>query len=426
VSFVLFVDPSSPPSQAVGARGRLRRAFAPTLAVVLGALSLAYAAKGFTYLVLKPDVPSDFQLRWAETRYLLAGRNPNDAFFASPKAAAMRRPLWSPRDESPLPEIGAPLMSCYPPWGLFSGVLLYWPPDIQVARWYFGAANVGALAVLLMFGYRLGRHYGMWHGAALGLSCTALSSISTALGVGQYGVVITAFLVLCYWALARKLEQGQDAAAAGWWLGLAAAKPILSGPFGLAFLFPLRMRALVTLFVFFAVANGVVWLATGANPVEMVLQMLRGGQEFVNDSYGPMNALIGLGVPPVVAQIGTALGCVAAAAVLIAMWARAPLLVTFAIAAVAARLWSYHHLYDNVVLLFLLAALGELACRRANASTVAAFLVVGISLWAPGKLCDLLPFQIFQTVAWVGGLAFLLACTPRHASANPAPEGAAA
>ncbi len=380
---------------------------AAVLALVLAVLSLLYAAKGFTYLALQPEAPTDFHLRWVEVRYLLAGRNPNDAFYAN-NAQHLRQPLWTPRDESPLPEIGPPRMSCYPPWGIATDLLFYWPRDIHLACWYFAGWNALAIGVLFFMGYRLGKPYGRWEGLALGFSGTAISSISTAMGIGQCSVVLTAALALSL----HGLERRRDTAGA-LWLGIAAAKPILSGPFGLAFLIPWRMRGLLVLAAFFVVVNGLVWLATGASPAEMVVQMLRGGQEFVHDSYGPMNALLYLGVPPVAAQLVTAVGCVAAAAALIALWRRATLLVTFAIAAVAARLWSYHHLYDNIVLVFLLIALGELAWRRPGIATTAAFLAVGVSLWAPGKLSDLLPFQIFQMLAWVLGLAFLLACTPR-------------
>ncbi len=378
------------------------------LLIVLTILSLLYLGRGLHYAVQTPEPPNDLRLRWIEERYFLAGRDPNDAYFASPKGAANYHPLWTRRDESPLPEFGPPLTGGYPPWAFSIGLLFFGPSSFTVVRWWFAALNLLALAGVFLLGYKVARPRGLSEAWLLGLAGTAMSAISTTLGVGQYGLIVTGLLVLCFWSLPRPM--------AGVWLGLAAAKPILSGPFGLPFLLPLRGRALAALAGVFLLANAFAWWQTGAPPIEMLLQMIHLGQTVITNSYGPMNTLNQLGVPIVAAEWIAALGSVAAAAWLMARWSGAPLLVHFAIAAVAARFWSYHQLYDNLVLVFLLVALGDLASRWPSRARGAAFLAVGLSLWAPGKWCDHVPFQVYQMCAWAGGLAILLAGTPRQAS----------
>jgi hypothetical protein len=381
------------------------------LCALLALLTLAYCAKGLYYLVVKADMPNDMHLRWVETQYILHGENPGDIFMASQYSAAVRIPMWSKRPTTEIPWIGPVFTAGYPPWAYFANVPFYWPPWQRAARVYFAGWNVLALLVVFAYGYHVGRPLGALAGAILGFSGTAVSANATTLGVGQYGIVIVALIVATLWLL----ERFRDSGTAGVCLGLAFTKPILSGPFGVPLLFPIKPRSLIAVIVYMLVANGVIWAVTKANPVELVSQMLHAGQGYMDASYGPMNLLVSMGMPKPMSEAVTAVGCVGIEAVLLFVWMRAPLLVHFAIASVTARLWSYHHLYDNLVVMFLLIALGRLALERTTPIHVLAFLVMGLSLWAPGKFCDHLWYQIFQMVVWITGLALLLARTPRNA-----------
>ena len=381
------------------------------LCVLFAALTLVYAGKGFYVLTMRPEPPSDFHQRWVEQQYVLAGRNPYDVFFASPNAAIHPQP-WAHRDSRPLPEIGAPKIAGYPPWAYFSGALFFWPPNLTIARWYYAAWNAAGLGILFLLGYRIGRPCGTWEGAALGFAGTAQSAVSTTLGVGQYSILILALLILSLWSLQRERPR-----ASGSWHALAAAKPISSGPFGLIFLFPPRWRGLVVMAGYLAVASDTVWLLTHTNPAEMLSQMLASGQTFIGDSYGLLNALTWLGLPLLQAEVAVALGCVGAACLLLALYPRAPMLTQFAIASVAARLWSYHHLYDNLLLVFLLMAMAELTLRKPTPLHGLALFFTGATLWLPGSYCDWLPFQMAQIAIWMAALALLLRRTPfRHAA----------
>jgi hypothetical protein len=166
--------------------------------------------------------------------------------------------------------------------------------------------------------------------------------------------------------------------------------------------------------IYVLIADAAIWLLTKTNPIEMTLQMLRATQGYMQVGYGPMTRLRSAGLPQSVAVSLTAVTVGAAAAIVTWGWAKSPLLSQYAIAAVAGRLWTYHQLYDNLMLLFLLLALGDLALRMGRKLHWCAFAAVGISLWAPGRWCDFAAFQNFQMLTWIIGLAVLLAATPRR------------
>jgi hypothetical protein len=389
------------------------RGFLGILCVVLGIVSFIYWAKGMMYLAVRSATPNDLRLRWVDERYVFAGRNPYDTFFVTNPNIRSPGPMWNPRPTSPLPGIGPPLNAGYPPWAFFAGAIFYWP-NWPAVRWYFAIINLLAGGLIFAWAYGLGRSHGKLAALALALGCTACSAEATTLGLGQYGIVITALLAASLWLCVRRRGAGS-----GLMLGLALAKPIIAGPFCVPMLFRREWKVIGLLAAYLVVADAVIWAVTKTNPVEMLLQMLRAGQGYMTDAYGPMNALIGMGMSQQHALAVTAVVVFSIGAILMWRWVEAPLLVHFAIASVAGRLWTYHKLYDNVMLVFLLVAAGELAFRSRRPACFAVFLLIGLTLWAPGKACDHLSFQIFQVLMWIAGMAFILACTPRRLTPNP-------
>jgi hypothetical protein len=343
-----------------------------------------------------------------DQRYILAGRNPYDVFFATPSGAFARRPMWNYRDAQPLPQIPAPVNGGYPPWAFFLGIFLYFPAWPAV-RAYFAAVNIAAGMFMLAFGFRIGLAHGRLSAITLALSCTGLGAASTTLGLGQYGIVIVAILMASLWLL-----EAHQRVWAGAALGLAAAKPTISVPFGLPFLAQRQWKAISGLAIYLLIATAAIWLLTKTNPVEMTLQMLRATQAYMQVGYGPMNLLMSAGLPQSVAVLLAAVTLGAAAAIVTWGWAKSPLLNQYAIAAVAGRLWTYHQLYDNLMLVFLLLALGDLALQTGRKAHWCGFAAVGISLWAPGRWCDFVAFQNFQMLTWITALAVLLAASPRR------------
>ncbi len=116
--------------------------------------------------------------------------------------------------------------------------------------------------------------------------------------------------------------------------------------------------------------------------------------------YGPLQWSVGLGLPQNVAiavMAGVfgllATGCAAA------LRSRSTLQL-FALMAVAGRMWTYHQQYDNVMLVFLLIALGERFVSSPGRTAFVAFAICGIS--------DHTPFQVFQVITWMATAAYLV------------------
>lgn len=300
------------------------------------------------------------------------------------------------------------------PWAWLGNALLYWPPIMQ--RLYYGVLMLGVLAVMVAWAYRIGDIARPGGGSVLAAATLAMSSIVTALGLGQNSPFMVAALVGCYTLITR----GQPVAA-GLCLGFAFAKPQISLLFVLPLLATGQFVALAVAAGYVIVAAAVVCVLTGLTPIELMRdwQLYIAGIQW--PGYGPYQVLVEAGLPERAVLIGTALGFGGAAAAAIALLRDRPLIVLFAIAAAAGRLWSYHQLYDNLMIVFLLVAVGELALRSGARPALIMFLLVGVTVWAPGRFCDVAAFQWFQMLAWVAGAVMVATASARAVGGARAP-----
>ena len=226
----------------------------------------------------------------------------------------------------------------------------------------------------------------------------AVSAICTTLGLGQNAVFVVALLVATL-----VFQQADLGWQSGVCLGIALGKPQVAG----LFLLPLLIRRRYLTVVVAAAVNvlgvAAVVVLTGAG----VPTLFRAWFAYMHSmgtwpGYGPLQWSVHLGLPQNLALPLTA-GTFSLAAVAATLATRhRPLLPQFALMAVAGRMWSYHQQYDNVMLVFLLAALGHLFVRRPRRRAFAWFALCGVTLWAPAKACDLTPFQVFQVAVWLG------------------------
>ncbi len=300
-------------------------------------------------------------------------------------------------------------MGGYPPWAYFTGALFTWPSNLVALRLYYGLVNLGLLAFLLVWAFGLGRPGGKLAALFLTASLLAVSSICWTFGLGQYGVVVLAALVGAY------LLDGHDRwILAGLLVGIALTKVTLSAPFLLPFLFKRRWKTPLVALVYIGAGSLVIWPMVKTNPFEMVRQMSTAAQDYVLAGYSLINVFVKLGLETAMAMKVAWIFTVALAAAMFFLWRSAPMLTHFAIAAVAARLWTYHTHCDNLILIFLLMALGQLAVRNHNGLAWAGFIVLGLSLWPAAYLCDVAAYRVFQCATWLACLAVLLFLEPRR------------
>jgi hypothetical protein len=360
-----------------------------TFALVLVILGSAYLTKGLTHFLANQGQVSDLKHRVNGLERVFSGQSP---YGTTP-------------DRGP----AAPDA----PWGWLGNALIYWPPA-RIRPWYYATLALAGLTTILLGAWRIGRTANVEPELLLPAAAFAVSSTCTALGLGQNSIFVFAALMGCL----LTAQEGHELSS-GILLGAAMVKPQIAGMFVFPFIFQLRLLPLAAAAGFGLLATMALGVLIGMSPFALILEWQRylsGIHEW--PGFGPLSMLVGVGLPTRTALLVTALVFGGIGAGLIFWWRKAETLVLFAIAAVAGRLGSYHQLYDNGMLLFLLLALGVNAARKQDRLGVVGFLVVGVSLWAPGRFCDWTMFQVFQILAWLFGLIVLLRGQRRNPSSK--------
>jgi hypothetical protein len=391
-------------------------------AVLLLAGAVAYHAKGFK-LLFGEGGGDDFHQRWIETRYVAKGQNPYDVYYYSFNKGA--KP-WSDARDGRLDEaVGYPDDGGYPPWAFVSGWLFLWP-SWPSALSYYAFLSLVAVAVIGCWAATLAPEGAGWAGKTfLFVGAAALSAYGTTLQVGQYGTIVVAFIAASLWLLSLKQGRLGDVLA-GLLLGVAMLKPTIAGPFFLVLLVKRRWTAAAACLLYVIAAAALVWNWTATNPVEMCLQMTASAADYVADSQGLVGPLLSLGLSRKLVTPVLAVGVLLPALVLLGAFRRRNLPILFAVAAVAARFWSYHKGYDNGMMVFLLAPLLAVWLREPRNLVVGVgALLVGASLWLPAGLTHYTPFLVAQLLIWPVGLgALLFACKEAVVPTIKAPAAA--
>jgi len=102
---------------------------------------------------------------------------------------------------------------------------------------------------------------------------------------------------------------------------------------------------------------------------------------------------------------------------------RPSLPMAFAVAALWARLWTYHKSYDDVMLAFVMIPLGVLAVSPTpSRRAIAMFFAMGALAWIPGRALGFPEIQALQLMVWPLALVVLMALQRRAPSAVAAPS----
>jgi hypothetical protein len=373
---------------------------------ILGLASFLLAVLGLVFVVYGAYAmfthPIDYKQRWVEQHYVFRGKNPIDIFERVEAEKQNKPPPANGRDTRVDPDLGS-TDGGYPPWSYFTGAALTFGPSFAFSRFFHGIVNLALLAGLVYWAYGLGKKEEARFGLFLAASLLAVNSICTTFFVGQYGVVVLAALVAAY-----LFDEKDNWWASGLCLGIAMVKVTLAGPFVLPFLIKMRWRVLVVAGVYLLVGSGVVAWAVHTNPLEMLHQMLTSSEHYQERGYSLNNVMELFHLDVQAAMKAAALVSLVAGMALLYVWRSSGLLIHFAITSVVARAWCYHALYDNLILVFLLLALGLAGWRAQSRLAMGSYVLLGISLWMPGRLTHLDVFAIAQWLIWVQALVVLL------------------
>ncbi len=358
---------------------RRQRSYLPLVAAGLFLfLSLAFMARGLQQLLPANSLTQakDLRTNWDELRLVFHRQSPYNGVENAPS-------------------------SPYPPWTFPANVIFYWPPW-AVAKGYFAFINLVCLLLVATWAYHVGAGGDERYSIVLATSVTAISSIATTVGLGQNSIIYTTLL-----AGVLVLYERRQRLLCGVLLGIALSKINIALPFALPFLFRRDAKVLAAAGAYIVVATLALggWCHSGL--LEMMRLWIAAAERFSGTPYGPASLLVGVGVSTGVAARVCAVGVLALAVIAMAAWRRLPMLASFGLAAGFGRLWTYHRVYDNFMLVFLLVALADVWIRTRSRTVGAVTLLVGITLWFPIRSIDVPVVHLIHVLIWSVGIVVL-------------------
>lgn len=369
------------------------------LSIVLLLVSIAYLLRGFSFLLPYNQGAGDLYLRWQEQQYIYQGYYP---YFARQNSDFV------------IEEIGVIESGGYLPWSFFSGFLFFPPISYSLTRVYHIFLNLISLSILGLFAYNLGKNYHQSYGLFATASVLAISANCTALGLGQYGLIINALLIIFYFLLQKNKNSW-----AGLFLAIAMLKPNISAFY---FLIPVTQKRLKTIIVFsiyIIIATFYIVKITNTNLWLIIKDIFQQSLFFSPKGNSFVNLFLPLGISPNTATIILViLGTIICLSVFYSS-RNYSLLTLFAISSIFGRVCFYHLIYDNVMIVFLLLALLELTFKNTNILNIIVLLTVGITLWIPAKAINLFPIYEYkiQFIIWIlAGVYLLVAQTKKSVS----------
>jgi len=309
---------------------------------------------------------------------------------------------------NPYREAGSP----YPPW-TFPANLAFYSPPWSITKPWFVIVNLGCLALLAVWAGRAVPRVDICVTLLAATSITAISSIATGLGLGQNAIIYTAFL-----AGSLLLYDAGWHILSGLLLGIAMSKISIALPFILPFVFRKDLKLVAAAAAYILGATLLIAFWVHSQPWELMKLWVAATQRDNGVPYGPASLLTCVGVPPGVATRGCALVVLAVAVPVMAMLRKLPMLTLFGLAAGFGRLWTYHRVYDNVMLAFLLVALADLFLRTKSCAAGVAWILVGWTLWYPIHTIDVPVVHLIHVLIWIAGM-ITLACGALQRSPDP-------
>jgi hypothetical protein len=158
-------------------------------------------------------------------------------------------------------------------------------------------------------------------------------------------------------------------------------------------------------------ASLVIWAITRTDPITMLMQVVdrrRAGGSTMWRANWPLDIGHVLGISDSTTLVVTAIwGLVLS---FLVMWAfrKLDLVSLLGVASVFGYLWTVHFAYDDVMIAFLLIAIGHLALRESKLFNGIVFGLVGISLWLPPRISVIPYVRYCQLIVWTFALIYLL------------------
>jgi len=199
--------------------------------------------------------------------------------------------------------------------------------------------------------------------------------------------------------------------SAGILLGLSLVKPQVAGMIALAVLCRRHFLAATVAGVVLASGCGVMWIATGVDPLTGMRHLREESRAFAYLSHNPLTSFLNpiFGFDRTVSVLGLTFAFLAAVLAGLSS-GRFRLSTVFALCAIMSMFWSYRKGYDCGLLVIPMTLLFETAARRGGFAMWCIAFAFGLSLWIPftHEQCFWTSIQIAHAIVWVVGGAVLL------------------
>lgn len=358
------------------------------ISLVLLLISVIYFSLGFYDLVITENRAFDLFSRWQEQQYIYRGIYPYDAMKGSPNI---------------IPEIGVIDSGGYPPWAFFTGFFLLPPISWELTRLYHLFLNIVSIVILGIFAYQVGLPYGKSKALFSLTAALAMSSHKSTLEMGNYGIIINALLIIMFW-----LIQKNKNIWAGLIFGIAMIKPTISGLYFLILIVQRRLQAILAFFLYIILGSINIWIITKLTPIYMLNKIIGQSKYFADKGYSGINAFTALGLDPKQATLLLGILGIFLITIIIYLCRNYSLLNLFAICCVIGRVFTYHRIYDNLMVIFLLLAIIKLTFEKPNKLNILFLSLVSLSLWLPAIIIDKANLEFVQMMIWIISLGHLL------------------
>ena len=275
----------------------------------------------------------------------------------------------------------------YPP----ASFAILWPTygwlSMADSRWIWAALDLAALAVLSALGWRALRAGGRLAQLCAALAPFSMPPLADALGIGQTTIVVMALAVSAILIVAREPASWRRDAVAAVMFTCALVKVSVAAPFFLLLLLvPGRIRPAALTVAAYGMLTLLATRFQAASLPDLARGWMRQARGNSGMGYGNVQDwLFHLGWANLFVPVTLTL--LAGLALLAWRYRRVDIWILLGVAAVVARLWTYHRVYDDAVMIIAMIALARLAvARSASWLTTAAratLVVSAVVLWVP-------------------------------------------
>jgi hypothetical protein len=257
--------------------------------------------------------------------------------------------------------------------------------------------------VLAIFAYQIGVTYGRSKALFSLTASLAISSHKSTLEMGQYGIIINALLIIIFWLIERNKN-----ILTGLILGVAMVKPNISAFYFLILIIQRRFKAILSFSLYLILGSINIWIITKLTPFYMLNKIFDQSKYFADKGYSGIHAFTAMGFDPKQATLLLGLIGIFVITIMIYLCRNYSLLNLYAICCVIARVCTYHRIYDNPMLIFLLLAMIKITFEKPNNLNIIFLSLVSLSLWLPAIAIDFANLELTQIIIWIIALGHLL------------------